>query len=354
MVLPKLVIRRSQLRTKSLLLFLASTVYVLGGLGSTIHATEPEFPPDSDSGSSANQQQIQNQEQFQNQRQRQGDNRVDVDGDDNDYLALAIPNLVAANCAGQSYSLGAGGAGFGFGLGQATIDENCQIAKAIATAHLLQKTGLVHLHSYEYRHALCQMRGMEHVCKGKKHHGKPVCVRGKKHKSYPGWCSYRIGRDTKPSKWSGRDLRACGLERATFHSDIENWGTEEYCEPDPHEKPTKYKPKHKRKTKKRHIAVRTGKHCGYDRVVFDWPKPVGYKIERWEDKVVVDFNRTRKIDVSHVPHSLGRFVLDAYSEKHAEGTRVIFAVSDDVKHRVWTWDHRVIVDVIKKPGCSSG
>ena len=359
-----------QLPTKLMTLFAASLFYISSGQVSELQATEPKVsPPNGGEPETINQRQIQNQTQTQSQiqdqtqTQRQGDNRVNVDGDDNDYFALAIPNLVAANCAGQSYSLGAGAAGFGFGLGQAQIDENCQIAKAIATAHLLQKTGLIQLESYEYRKALCQMNGMEHVCnpkKRKKHKvTDPYCVGEKKSIAYPGWCKMRIARDKRASKWSDRDLHDCGLQRASFERDVENWGTGFYCEPHPKPeeppkpyKPTTYEPKSYPKPD--YVTVRTGKHCGYDRVVFDWPKRVEYGVERRDDKVIVTFDRARKIDVSSVSRFLGRHIKDAYAEKNAYGgTSVTLTVDDDVDHAVWRLDRRVIVDA-KKPGCLAG
>ncbi len=347
---------KSYLSNKPLLIFLFSAFCVSVPNVSSVQATEPEYG----SGSNGQQQQLQNQEQFQsqNQTQRQGDNRVNVDGDDNDYLALAIPNLVAANCAGQSYSLGAGGAGFGFGLGQALIDENCQIAKAIATAHMLQETRLVKLSSYDYLKALCQMRGMEHVCKKKPGNVHHACAgKTKVRHTYPGWCANRVGRDTKPSKWSDRDLKSCGLTRANFSREIDNWGTEEICLP--HPSPTVYtetvRPPFVAPPPPAYdVVVRTGEHCGYDRVVFDWPQPsVDYEVKRQDNKVVVKFDRSGEIDVSRVSNTLGRFILSAYSEKHADGTYVTFAVDEGVKHRVWQSDHRVVVD-IRKPGCPTG
>lgn len=205
--------------SKRALYYLAANVLALGALTSISLAGEPPStsrPKNGVIGSSQSQDQYQNQnqEQFQdqNQTQRQGDNSVEVDGDDVDYFALALPNLVAANCAEASYSIGGGGGGIGFGFGKATIDLNCQIAKAIATAHLLEGARLVDLTTSEYRQALCQMRGMEHVCKGD--YEKP---------RYAKWCKPRVKRDTKASKWSDQDLHSCGIRRAYFTEDRRRW-----------------------------------------------------------------------------------------------------------------------------------
>lgn len=315
--------------------------------GGQVLATEPGTlkPHGGGGGFSAENQQWQNQNQSQfqeqNQTQTQGHNRVDVDGDDNDYLALAIPNLVAANCAGQSYSLGAGGAGFGFGLGQAKIDENCQIAKAIATAHLLQRTGLVSLNKIEYREALCQMRGMEHVCKGVKPPVEPpvACKSGKwVHKNYKPWCAERIAMKGRVSQWRDQDLKSCGLKRTTFDEDIKSWSPEPYC------RPVGLPPK------TTDVEVRTGKHCGYDRVVFEWPERVKYGFERQGDKVIIKFHGTKKVDVSRVSRTLGRYILSAYSEELDYRTVVTLKVSDNIKHRIWAWERRVIFDA-RTPSC---
>lgn len=302
-----------------LLIVTATAGLVFGGQGAG--ATEDIFIPGNGGGSSGgnqqqqsqSQNQVKNQIQDQNQTQQQGDNQVNVDGDDNDYFALALPNLVAASCAGQSYSVGAGGAGFGFGLGQALIDENCQIAKAIATAHLLNRAGLVRLGPKEYRRALCQMRGMEHVCEG-----------GSKKRHFPAWCKHRIIHDTKASRWSERDLHACGLSREKFDTDRIAWsdnpayqnkviitdrkkppmkgmkhghddsswrqhgmdpelGDEKHGHGDWHHRHKLSKKKHQVSYKSKHVAVRVGEHDDYDRIVFDWPYAVGYKVKRWND-----------------------------------------------------------------------
>lgn len=354
-------------RSRFLMPLLASIYCVFSGHTSFVHATEPETPPHMDGGygftrGAGEQSQRQDQSQFQEQSQSQAQSQsqggnsvdVDVDGDDHDYLALALPNLVAANCAGQSYSVGAGGAGFGFGLGQALIDENCQIAKAIATAHLLQETGLVRLDTYEYRHALCQMRGMEHVCEAMKKDPpdpKVHCKIRKTYDDYPGWCLDRVGKYKKASQWRDQDLRFCGLKRETFITDIKNWGTQEYCEPIAQVEPPKPGNVYENPPKPSYVVVRTGEHCDYDRVVFDWPKPVHYEFKRWEDRIAVDFSRDSKIDVSKVSSSLGRYITKADSESYGDGTRVTFTISDGVDHSVWAWGHRVIVD-IRKPGCT--
>jgi len=299
------------------------------------------------------QYQNQNQEQFQdqNQTQRQGDNSVEVDGDNVDYFALALPNLVAASCAGSSYTVGGGGGGFGFGFGTATVDVNCQIAKAIATAHLLDGAKLVNLTTTEYRHALCQMRGMEHVCKT-----------DYKEPQYKSWCERRVRRDTKASKWSDRDLRACGIRRAYFVEDRRRWlelthydGTKveqhEVVETTNYGNSCQTKAGRgncagKKTTYRRDddVVVRVGEHCDFDRVVFDWPKAVDYKVKRYGNEITIDFDRDSPIDVSSVREGLGRFIVDARTEKRETGSSTTIVLASDVKDKVWRLDHRVIVD----------
>lgn len=345
--------------SKRALYYLAANIFALGTLTSISQAGEtPPHPENGGTGHSQSQDQSQdqyqqqNQDQFQgqNQGQRQGDNSVEVDGDNVDYFALALPNLVAASCAGSSYSIGGGGGGIGFGFGAATVDVNCQIAKAIATAHLLDGAKLVNLTTREYRHALCQMRGMEHVCKT-----------DYKEPQYKSWCERRVRRDAKASKWSDRDLRSCGIRRAYFVEDRRRWlelthydGTKveqhEVVETtnDANSCLTKAgrgncagKTTYRRDDD---VVVRVGQHCDFDRVVFDWPKEVDYKIKRYGNEIAIDFDRDSPVDVSNVRKGLGRFIVDARSEKHATGSTTTLILASDVKGRVWDWDNRVIVD----------
>jgi len=365
--------------SKHIALVMIAGLATLGATMSTVQATEPPSFSDPNIGRGGgvidgrqsqdqfqDQFQEQSQEQFQdqNQTQRQGDNRVSVDGDDVDYFALALPNLVAASCAGSSYSVGGGGGGFGFGFGQATIDRNCQIAKAIATAHLLEGAKLVNLSTSEYRHALCQMHGMEHVCKAEEQ---------SKKRQNPGWCELRVKRDRTASKWSDRDLSSCGLRRAHFDHDRDRWlelthydGREVVEQQVSHEERyTRKKVRHghgcpttsqqgncpdTRAYRKKGVLVRVGEHCDYDRVVFDWPQRVGYETERDGDEITIDFDRASQIDVSRVRRDLGRFILGARTEKHEAGTKATLVLASDVKGKVWRLGHRVIVDG-RKPGC---
>jgi hypothetical protein len=333
---------------------------------SVLEATEPPTVTDPPVGRGGiiegrqNQEQFQDQsqEQFQDQSQtqRQGDNRVSVDGDDVDYFALALPNLVAASCAGSSYSVGGGGGGIGFGFGSATIDENCQIAKAIATAHLLEGAKLIDLSSKEYRAALCQMRGMEHVCKAD--YKKP---------SYPGWCKQRVRSHGKASKWSNRDLRSCGLRRAYFKEDRERWlklthydGREVKQHAGSHKKKRIYKETVRTETcpgagekescpverieRKNELEIRTGQHCDFDRVVFDWPERVEYNKVEAEHKVTIKFHRASEIDVSHVKRDLGRFIIDASWDKRETESYATLHLASQVEANVWRLGSRVIVD----------
>ncbi len=334
-------------------------------------ATEPPFvsgPPNGGGGGiiegrqfqGQNQDQFQEQFQEQSQTQRQGDNRVSVDGDDVDYFALALPNLVAANCAGSSYAVGGGGGGFGFGFGQATIDENCQIAKAIATAHLLEGAKLIRLSKSEYRRALCQMRGMEHVCKA--HH---------KDRSYAKWCKTRVKRDAKASKWSDRDLRKCGLRRAYFVEDRQRWLQLTHYDGTPVEQHHGRRGKHEKRyghgcptercatkhdccpekpVKRKKVRVRVGQHCDFDRVVFDWPGYVKYTPERKGDKVTITFDRASQLDVSKVRRDLGRYIVDARAEKGEKTSTATLILASDVEEKIYRLDHRIVVDG-RVPGC---
>ena len=45
------------------------------------------------------------------------------------------------------------------------------------------------------------------------------------------------------------------------------------------------------------ITVRTGKHPGYDRIVFDWTQPVTADVQRQGDTVTIRFNRPAELDL---------------------------------------------------------
>ena len=48
------------------------------------------------------------------------------------------------------------------------------------------------------------------------------------------------------------------------------------------------------------VAVRTGQHTGYTRIVFDWPSRVAYQVRKTDNAAVVTFRRGANIDLGQI------------------------------------------------------
>ncbi|HET6522440.1 MAG TPA: hypothetical protein VFG47_21840, partial [Geminicoccaceae bacterium] len=96
------------------------------------------------------------------------------------------------------------------------------------------------------------------------------------------------------------------------------------------------------------VRVRTGRHAGYGRIVFDLPFAPDYRVEREGERATVRFGRPVRIDVAGIPRDLAPLVPEARTESDAEASRVILRVPPGAKLRDFALPgNRVVVDVFE-------
>ena len=99
------------------------------------------------------------------------------------------------------------------------------------------------------------------------------------------------------------------------------------------------------------VAVRVGEHPGFSRLVFDWPEPVGFRVEEVPGRATIHFERPATFDLSRFradpPPTVSAMVPRALSE----GVAVDLAVPTGARLRHYRDGGHVVVDVFA-PGSS--
>lgn len=91
------------------------------------------------------------------------------------------------------------------------------------------------------------------------------------------------------------------------------------------------------------IRARGGRHDGYSRLVFDWPKPVRYRAQVVDGALIVEFARGAEFDLAPL-----RPALDPYLGKAApgpDGRRLSFPLKRPAKLKHWTSGPKVVLDL---------
>jgi hypothetical protein len=95
------------------------------------------------------------------------------------------------------------------------------------------------------------------------------------------------------------------------------------------------------------LKVRKGQHPNYDRLVFDWTRPVEYNVSRDGGRLSVGFNRPAKIDIAALRSGLGRGFTKPAAK--TELTKLTFAVDVDASARIrhFRAGNKVVLDVFR-------
>jgi len=94
------------------------------------------------------------------------------------------------------------------------------------------------------------------------------------------------------------------------------------------------------------VAVRTGVHEGYTRVVFDWPKKVNYSISRQGGKTMLSFDRPARIDLKPLQNRTPKFIAGASREDTPDGVAVVLQVPETSRIRNFRSGPKVVIDVL--------
>lgn len=82
------------------------------------------------------------------------------------------------------------------------------------------------------------------------------------------------------------------------------------------------------------VAVRVGEHGDFDRVVFDWPRFIDYRVEELGDSVIIRFDTEATFDLGQIKTTKSRFVTGAAASS-GEGTAsvtIALASRGEVRH----------------------
>lgn len=98
------------------------------------------------------------------------------------------------------------------------------------------------------------------------------------------------------------------------------------------------------------IMVRGGEHTGFNRLVFDWPKPVGYTVNVEGGNAVIAFDRPAVINVTALEAALPPDVRFLSQKPHGKGTALVLGLPADMRVRHFTSGPKVALDLVRAAG----
>jgi tetratricopeptide (TPR) repeat protein len=97
------------------------------------------------------------------------------------------------------------------------------------------------------------------------------------------------------------------------------------------------------------LVVRGGEHDGFNRLVFDWPKPVGYTVSIQDGQVVIAFDRPANLNVTSLEAALPADVRFVEARPQGKGTAVVLAAPAGMTAKHFTSGSKVAVDLLRPP-----
>lgn len=93
------------------------------------------------------------------------------------------------------------------------------------------------------------------------------------------------------------------------------------------------------------VPVRFGEHESFSRVVFDWTREVGYRLERANGRVVIRFDRPAAVDLSAAERGLPPLIDSVEATRDGPGLAVAIGVAERARLRHYRVGLKVVVDV---------
>ncbi len=97
------------------------------------------------------------------------------------------------------------------------------------------------------------------------------------------------------------------------------------------------------------LEVRAGEHGSYNRLVFDWPKAVDYKVDKQDGRATVTFGRPIRVDMVGLQSSLPQDISMVSAETGPKTTTVVLSVPPQSRLRHFASGNKVVVDVVRAP-----
>jgi len=98
------------------------------------------------------------------------------------------------------------------------------------------------------------------------------------------------------------------------------------------------------------VAVRTGGHPNYDRVVFDWRRSVPYKVDKKGNRATVTFERPANVNVTTLNRRRLNNVRGAGSQVSGKQTVVTLSVPTSSRLKHFRSGSKVVVDILNPTG----
>jgi tetratricopeptide (TPR) repeat protein len=93
--------------------------------------------------------------------------------------------------------------------------------------------------------------------------------------------------------------------------------------------------------------VRAADHGSFERIVFDWPAPVTYKVEKQAGRAMIVFARPASLDRAGVQSTLPTDIAVSGLSASAEGTRLELSVPPTSRLRHFVSGNKVVVDIVR-------
>ncbi|MBC7950830.1 MAG: hypothetical protein H7Z12_03285 [Rhodospirillaceae bacterium] len=97
------------------------------------------------------------------------------------------------------------------------------------------------------------------------------------------------------------------------------------------------------------LMVRGGEHNGFNRLVFDWPKAVGYTVGIAQNQAIIAFDRPANVNVTSLEAALPPDVRFLEAHPQGSGTAIVLSVPAGMTTKHFTSGTKVAVDLLRPP-----
>ena len=101
------------------------------------------------------------------------------------------------------------------------------------------------------------------------------------------------------------------------------------------------------------IDIRAGEHGAYNRLVFDWPKAVGYTVDKQGDQALIKFAKPARVDLAAVQATLPADISMPSADSDGKGLTVALGLPAGARLRHFASGPKVVVDVVRSPNAEA-
>ncbi len=95
------------------------------------------------------------------------------------------------------------------------------------------------------------------------------------------------------------------------------------------------------------VTLRVGEHPGFDRLVFDWARPVGVELEPGPDRALLRFDRAGELDLRRLLKDPPPSVRKVVPEAGAGGLNVVVEIAPGSKLRLLESGNSTVLDILR-------